>query len=584
MEGAPPRGYTFRPKYAIPDRDEDVYCDGVRLMCAEGGDEHEVDGEAKSHGVDPDFWQQPGEMMPRVCEDSPEMVAQFPDSWCHRQSDTQLLAMYGRQYDCSGIAMGIVPTAALYLGSELVERMIPLQRQCGMHDPRRLSPLLQQVKRAYAAVLQEGGPAAFEQIVALLSGLDPTRGDCGWHYVIGRSGEVVPDFTKLMNTALACVVLGLENSGTAASTPEWTRAVLTALDMRDNFDNIGGHEDPRLEAYFALLSAGDSDDSDGGAAGSQPLTCEPSELGAALQDFCAMYGDEVGEHEWAADDRVTIYGLQAAPQHNGLKGKVTTRGFKASNGRYQVMLFDGPNSGETLSVKPINLIKTAEADSARAAEAASARAATVATGAASSKEEYVARMTAEVGAVVANIECGDCPLELEAAWVWCQADDWQNTGGIKVLTNYEQRASIMSNMKGTRDAETLEYLFEKGAFGDAARQLGIDVIEEAASQISAAAIGAAIDIVVVECEGVPDDEAWIPAGDAERLKHKFQTWLKGVTWGKTYLSPTNRPSLASWEGDPWSASHIMSHRSCGLRSGIPPDSPLIVTWWVPSSL
>jgi hypothetical protein len=213
-----------------------------------------------------------------------------------------------------------------------------------------------------------------------------------------------------------------------------------------------------------------------------------------------------------------------------------------------------------------------------AAEADSARAAAVATGAASSKEEYVARMIDKVGAVVANIESGDCPMELEAAWVWCQADDWQRTGGIKVLTNYEQQALLMSNMKGTKDAETLEYLFEKGAFRDATRKLGIDVIEESESQISAAAIGAAIDIVVAECEGVLDDEAWIPAGDAERLKRKFQTWLKGVTWGKTYLSPTNRPSLASWEGDPWSASHIMSQRSCGLLSGIPPDSPLVVTW------
>lgn len=197
----------------------------------------------------------------------------------------------------------------------------------------------------------------------------------------------------------------------------------------------------------------------------------------------------------------------------------------------------------------------------------------------SSKEQYLTQMTADVKAVVANIERGDSPMHMSRAWVWCSADDWKGgSGGIQILTEYDQEA-LMLNWDGTEDCETLKYIFEADFMRDAAAKLGIDLFEDAATQISAAAINSAIDMVVTA--GILDnagDEAWIVPGDAENLKRKFKAWLSGVTWGKTYISSTNRPSLASWQGDPWSAEHIMTYRGCGLLSGLSPNSPLVVRW------
>ena len=114
---------------------------------------------------------------------------------------------------------------------------------------------------------------------------------------------------------------------------------------------------------------------------------------------------------------------------------------------------------------------------------------------------------------------------------------------------------------------------------ESAEKLGIDVQSQARVQIGATVIDAAIDLVAAECLGVPAAEAWIAAEDTDRLKRKFRAWLAGVTWGKTYLSPTNRPSLASWDGHPWDADHIMSHSDCGLLGGeVSTASPLAVRW------
>jgi hypothetical protein len=197
----------------------------------------------------------------------------------------------------------------------------------------------------------------------------------------------------------------------------------------------------------------------------------------------------------------------------------------------------------------------------------------------SSKEQYLAQMTADVKAVITNIERGDSPMQMARAWVWCSADDWKGgSGGIQILTEYDQDA-LMLNWDGTEDCETLKFLFEAGVMREAAAKLGIDVVEDAGTQISGAAIDSAIDMVVAA--GILDnagDGAWIVPGDAENLKRKFKVWLSGVTWGKTYVSSTNRASLASWQGDPWSKEHIMTYRGCGLLSELSPTSPLVVRW------
>ena len=47
---------------------------------------------------------------------------------------------------------------------------------------------------------------------------------------------------------------------------------------------------------------------------------------------------------------------------------------------------------------------------------------------------------------------------------------------------------------------------------------------------------------------------------------------------RRYVSPTHRPSLASWDGYPWEAMRIMEQRDCGLRGGLAPTSPLNIGW------
>ena len=156
-----------------------------------------------------------------------------------------------------------------------------------------------------------------------------------------------------------------------------------------------------------------------------------------------------------------------------------------------------------------------------------ASAAALATG---SRADYVAQVVKDVKTVVANIESGDCPYEVERAWVWCSHDDHREPGGILVLVEEDHMAMIES-FHGTEDAETLRFLGEEGALHDAAKQLGID-IGESRLRISAAAIARAVDMVVDEGRR-HGDEAWIVPKDAERLKRKFGTWLHGATWGQT---------------------------------------------------
>ena len=157
-----------------------------------------------------------------------------------------------------------------------------------------------------------------------------------------------------------------------------------------------------------------------------------------------------------------------------------------------------------------------------------AAAAALATG---SRADYVAQVVKDVKTVVANIESGDCPYEVERAWVWCSHDDHREPGGILVLVEEDHMAMIES-FHGTEDAETLRFLGEEGALHDAAKELGIDMWSQRRLRISAAAIARAVDMVVDEGRR-HGDEAWIVPKDAERLKRKFNVWLHGATWGQT---------------------------------------------------
>ena len=127
------------------------------------------------------------------------------------------------------------------------------------------------------------------------------------------------------------------------------------------------------------------------------------------------------------------------------------------------------------------------------------------------------------------------PLKLKAAYVTCMANPSKglSKGAIVVLVNKDGHTE-------TSDGKKLAELCGDELFG--------------ASDLLGNFIGRAGGL----SKAMPDivqagvREGIVPAADAARLSKKFAGWMKGVGWGKCQLSHTNRPSLGSWNGWPWS--------------------------------
>lgn len=306
---APP-GFAFRLKYGFPEPDGmGDYCEGVRQMCSEGGDQcaeedSDCDEVLKSSGVDPDFWENSKNLPwegPNGLE--AQLKTQFPDEWCHSRTPSDIFRMYVKLYDCSaedaGMAMGIVPLESMHKADAIVHSVCAKQRCLDMHDPRRLEPLFSQTQRIAAHVMEDSvrnmgklsaGPQAFVEACALLCALDESRGDSGWTYVMSRTGDILGDLSRLMGLTVAFVLLGMRNANILETMPEWKRAVRTALDMRGNLSSGGDSIDmlePRLELYCNLLDPDEpctqSDEV------RKKLECDPQELVDTMDRFIAMH-------------------------------------------------------------------------------------------------------------------------------------------------------------------------------------------------------------------------------------------------------------------------------------------------------
>jgi hypothetical protein len=155
-------------------------------------------------------------------------------------------------------------------------------------------------------------------LVALLHALDVrSRNDCGWYYVQDRSaGGIVCEFSALMTTAAACVLLCMFNTGQCGSPGSAERlAFATVLQMRSNLQ--GGDDDTelyrdmasRLDALDKAVEAGEMPSSDGKVgikltkvARTAHLNCTVAELTAAHKQFMATYGEDVADYEEYDED------------------------------------------------------------------------------------------------------------------------------------------------------------------------------------------------------------------------------------------------------------------------------------------
>ena len=196
-----------------------------------------------------------------------------------------------------------------------------------------------------------------------------------------------------------------------------------------------------------------------------------------------------------------------------------------------------------------------------------------------SRAELLAGIARDVRTVVANIRRGDSPSKLEAAWLFLPHDVEAGAqfGAAQLL--------VLADLKTFRttwedeDARTLAYLFESGIADAACKALKIEYTggcgKDRHRPVSGAAIDRMIDLAVEDGRQY-GDEAWVPLAEAARLKAKYRVWLDGACWETTHLSCAYRPSLATFEGYAYESKHIMQHRGCGLRRGLPAGSVLEV--------
>ena len=164
-----------------------------------------------------------------------------------------------------------------------------------------------QVGKICKLLVDEGAPATFGALVALLDALDPTsrgNGAQDWQLVDDHvDGGIVPEFGALLLTTCACVLIctyNLGGAGAPGSTPRL--AFTTALGMRGNLtamvDQTERETDmsARLDALEKELEAGGV----GAGFGKQPgemlealenvtITCRVGELSNAFNAFVETY-------------------------------------------------------------------------------------------------------------------------------------------------------------------------------------------------------------------------------------------------------------------------------------------------------
>jgi hypothetical protein len=146
--------------------------------------------------------------------------------------------------------------------------------------------------------------------------------------------------------------------------------------------------------------------------------------------------------------------------------------------------------------------------------------------------------------VVQNIEYGDCPVAMKRAYVSVQCPHPSTELG-------EQKAVVVMCLHDGFQAETTDMKMLTKLCSD---EDMCDMTEELAAQEKP---GISVAKAVQNLVEIAGRKGQINSVDVPRLKTLYATWMKGVTWKKCYMTPTNRPSLGSWNGWPWDSYNII---------------------------
>jgi len=222
-------------------------------------------------------------------------------------------------------------------------------------------------------------------------------------------------------------------------------------------------------------------------------------------------------------------------------------------------------------------------------------------------EALFTKVVNELETVVRNADNGDCPLPLDRISMLVRFNDLSKPGCIVLACNTNQArlclgdtqlglkspcfAQSSDGMCCSEDARTFEAMCEESILGYAAELLGIELVDYTGphgepcynrSKLDAPVVAAKmleIATTTTLCKKWVNVDVWdgdICAPDVvARLTKRFAAWLDGVCRHETFLNDLHRPSLASWNGNPWKASVIVERRCCGLGSDIPHDSVLM---------
>ena len=106
--------------------------------------------------------------------------------------------------------IGLLPLSAQLHANSLVTQVI---RVSDHNETAKLKPMFGAVKTIHMSLLSSGPRPTFKLLAGLLLGMDRSRGDSNWQYVIGYDGSVVSALSGVMLTSVACVMIGMYNKG-----------------------------------------------------------------------------------------------------------------------------------------------------------------------------------------------------------------------------------------------------------------------------------------------------------------------------------------------------------------------------------
>ena len=170
-----------------------------------------------------------------------------------------------------------------------------------------------------------------------------------------------------------------------------------------------------------------------------------------------------------------------------------------------------------------------------------------------SDEEVLDDVLSSVAAVVENLKRGDCCMKVSSAALFIPSSYLRKSACAVILLfpDFETRGQPYAD-----DARLLA-------------SVGDDVCGEVDLISPLRGVGGGtMDKAVPFLVDAVVARGLAKLTDISRLRRRWAAYLRGVPWDKCDLSEIHRPSLASWCGYPWEASHVAEHCGCGLLSGL----------------